>query len=46
VEKKKRHVEDVAFQDYSQTARKMYKKQMRELDPDLEGYAAEKAKLL
>ncbi|KAA8909198.1 SYF2 splicing factor-domain-containing protein [Sphaerosporella brunnea] len=46
MEKKKRHVEDVAFQDYSQTARKMYKRQMRELKPDLEGYAADKAKLL
>lgn len=46
MEKKKRHVDDVAFQDYTQTARKMYKKQMRELQPDLDGYAAEKAKLL
>lgn len=46
MEKKKRHVDDVAFQDYTQTARKMYKKQMRELRPDLDGYAAEKAKLL
>ncbi|KAI5794152.1 SYF2 splicing factor-domain-containing protein [Pyronema domesticum] len=45
-EKKRRHVADVAFQDYTQTARKMYKKQMRELAPDVEGYAAEKAKLL
>lgn len=46
VEKKKKHVADVAFQDYTQTARKMYKKQMRELNPDKEGYATEKAKLL
>lgn len=46
VEKKKKHVEDVAFQDYSQTARKMYKKQIRELNPNLDEYAAEKAKLL
>jgi len=46
MEKKKRHVEDVAFQDYQQQARKIYKKQLRELKPDLEGYATEKAKLL
>jgi len=45
-EKKKKHVEDVAFQDYTQTARKIYKKQLRELQPDLESYAAEKAKLI
>ncbi|KAA8900493.1 SYF2 splicing factor-domain-containing protein [Sphaerosporella brunnea] len=45
-EKKQCHVQDVAFQDYSQTARKMYKRQMRELKPDLEAYVAEKAKLL
>lgn len=46
MEKKKRHVEDVAFQDFSQSARKMYKKSMRELKPDVEGYQKEKAKLL
>lgn len=46
VEKKKKHVEDVAFQDYTQTARKIYKKQIRELKPDMESYAAEKAKLV
>ncbi|KAH0607510.1 uncharacterized protein H6S33_002544 [Morchella sextelata] len=46
VEKKKKHVEDVAFQDYTQTARKIYKKQIRELKPDMESYAADKAKLV
>lgn len=64
VDKKKKHVEDVAFQgssyaslgiyssltdmriDYTQTARKIYKKQIRELKPDLETYAADKAKLV
>ncbi|PWW76553.1 mRNA splicing factor SYF2, partial [Tuber magnatum] len=46
MEKRKKHVEDVAFQDYTQTARKIYKKQLRELQPDLESYAAEKAKLI
>ena len=42
MEKKARHREDVAFQDYHQNSRKVYKRQMRELQPDLEGY--EKAK--
>lgn len=42
MEKKKRHREGVAFQDYSQDARKVYKRQMRQLPPDLEGYEREK----
>lgn len=42
MEKKARYREDVAFQDYHQNSRKIYKRQMRELKPDLEGY--EKAK--
>ena len=42
MEKKKRHREDVAFQDYAQDARKVYKRQMRELQPDLESYEREK----
>lgn len=46
LEKKKRHVEDVAFQDYTQTARKMYKRQLREMKPDLEGYNKEKEKIV
>lgn len=41
-EKKKRHRENVAFQDYTQDARKVYKRQMRERQPDLEGYEREK----
>lgn len=45
-EKKKRHVEDVAFQDYTQAARKIYKKQLRELKPDIEGYIKEKSKVI
>jgi pre-mRNA-splicing factor SYF2 len=32
--------------DYTQTARKIYKKQIRELKPDTESYAADKAKLV
>lgn len=41
-EKKKRHRENVAFQDYTQDARKVYKRQMRERQPNLEGYEREK----
>lgn len=40
--KKQRHRDDVAFQDYTQDARKVYKRQMRELQPDLKGYEREK----
>lgn len=43
MEKKEKHREDVAFQDYTQDARKIYKRQLRELQPDLEGYEKEKA---
>jgi pre-mRNA-splicing factor SYF2 len=42
MEKKERRREDVAFQDYRQDSRKVYKKQLRELKPDLEGYEKEK----
>ena len=42
MEKKERHREDVAFQDYTQDARKIYKRQMRELKVDLEGYEEKK----
>ncbi|KAL2858029.1 SYF2 splicing factor domain protein [Aspergillus pseudoustus] len=42
MEKKQRHRDDVAFQDYTQDARKVYKRQMREIQPDLEGYEKEK----
>ncbi|KAJ5105223.1 hypothetical protein NUU61_002570 [Penicillium alfredii] len=42
LEKKQRHRDDVAFQDYTQDARKVYKRQMRELQPNLEGYEKEK----
>ncbi|KAF8476930.1 SYF2 splicing factor-domain-containing protein [Kalaharituber pfeilii] len=47
LEKKKRHVEDVAFQDYTQAARKVYKKQLREMGPpDLKAYMKEKGKVI
>ncbi len=42
MEKKDRHREDVAFQDYRQDSRKVYKRQLRELKPDMEGYEKEK----
>ncbi|KAI9766478.1 MAG: pre-mRNA-splicing factor syf2 [Geoglossum umbratile] len=42
MEKKERHREDVAFQDYRQDARKVYKRQLRELKPDMERYEKEK----
>ncbi len=40
--KKEKHREDVAFQDYRQDARKVYKRQMKELKPDMEAYEKEK----
>ena len=43
MEKKEKHREDVAFQDYTQDARKIYKRQLREMKPDMEGYEKEKA---
>ncbi len=42
MEKKERHRQDVAFQDYQQHSSKVYKRQLRELQPDLEGYEKEK----
>lgn len=46
IEKKQKHRDDVKFQDFSQTARKMYKKSLREIKPDLAAYEEEKAKLM
>ena len=43
MEKKGKHRDDVAFQDYTQDARKIYKRQLREMKPDMEGYEKEKA---
>ena len=42
MEKKEKHREDVAFQDYTQDARKIYKRQLREMKPDMESYEKEK----
>ncbi|KAI9711549.1 MAG: pre-mRNA-splicing factor syf2 [Bogoriella megaspora] len=38
MEKKDRHKQDTAFQDYSQQARKAYKRSLRDFKPDLEAY--------
>lgn len=40
--KKEKHREDVAFQDYRQDARKIYKRQLREMKPDMELYEKQK----
>lgn len=40
--KKAAHREDVAFQDFGQDARKVYKRQVKEIKPDLETYEKEK----
>ncbi|KAG9630056.1 SYF2-domain-containing protein, partial [Aureobasidium melanogenum] len=40
--KKKANRDNVAFQDYSQDANKVYKRQMREMNPDVSNYEAEK----
>ncbi|KAK6358393.1 hypothetical protein TWF730_007729 [Orbilia blumenaviensis] len=45
LEKKKKHREDAAFQDFRQNAEKVYKRQLRSIEPDLEGYAKERAKV-
>ena len=42
MEKKERHRQGVAFQDFHQESRKVYKRQLRELKPDLERYEKEK----
>jgi pre-mRNA-splicing factor SYF2 len=42
MDKKEKHREDVAFQDYRQDARKVYKRQMRTIAPDMEAYKREK----
>lgn len=42
IKKKDAHRDDQAFQDYRQDSRKVYKRQMRELKPDMEKYEKEK----
>ncbi|KAF3938223.1 hypothetical protein ABW19_dt0204550 [Dactylella cylindrospora] len=45
LEKKKKRAEDAAFQDYRQNARKVYKRQLQNVEPDLEAYEKERAKV-
>src|SRR5438045_4516346 len=42
MKKKAAHRDDQAFQDYRQDSRKVYKRQIRELKPDMEHYEKEK----
>ncbi|KAK7536865.1 SYF2 splicing factor-domain-containing protein [Phyllosticta citribraziliensis] len=42
VEKKEKHRAGVAFADYRADARKTYKRQLRDLPPDLDGYERQK----
>lgn len=42
MEKKQRHRDDVAFKDYTQDARKVYKRQLREMAPNVESYEKDK----
>lgn len=42
MKKKAAHRDDQAFQDYRQDSRKAYKRQMRDLKPDMEKYEKEK----
>lgn len=42
MKKKEAHRDDQAFQDYRQDSRKVYKRQIRDLKPDMEHYEKEK----
>lgn len=44
LKKKEAHRDDQAFQDYRQDSRKVYKRQIGHLKPDMEGYEKEKMK--
>ncbi|KAI1910373.1 Pre-mRNA-splicing factor SYF2 [Ophidiomyces ophidiicola] len=43
VEKKQKHREGVAFQDWRQDSHKNYKRQLRRMEPNLEAYESQKA---
>lgn len=43
MDKKQKHRDNVAFQDYRQDAHKVYKRQLGRMDPDLEAYEKQKA---
>lgn len=42
MDKKQKHRDNTAFQDFRQDSRKMYKRQLRQMQPDLESYEKEK----
>ncbi|KAI9780786.1 MAG: pre-mRNA-splicing factor syf2 [Peltula sp. TS41687] len=42
MEKKERHRQEVAFEDYRQDSRKVYKRQLQQIQPDLDRYEKEK----
>ena len=44
LKKKEAHRDDQAFQDYRQDSRKVYKRQIRDMATDMEGYEREKMK--
>jgi pre-mRNA-splicing factor SYF2 len=44
--KKDKHRDDVAFQDYRNDAKKVYKRQLREFKPDMEAYESEKQRAI
>ncbi|PNS17909.1 Pre-mRNA-splicing factor syf2 [Sphaceloma murrayae] len=44
--KKSKHRDDTAFADFRAEARKTYKRQLRDLKPDTEGYEREKAEMI
>jgi pre-mRNA-splicing factor SYF2 len=46
MEKKARHRDNIAFQDYRQESNKVYKRQLRELKPDLDTYEKQKQKAI
>lgn len=46
LKKKESHRDDQAFQDYRQDARKVYKRQLGNLAPDMEAYEKEKLKAM
>ena len=46
MEKKARHRGNVAFQDHTQEANKVYKRQLRDMAPDMEAYEKQKAEMV
>lgn len=46
LQKKQKHRENAKFQDFAQDARKVYKRQLNDMKPDIEGYERDKVALL